>query len=130
MNRKHIFIFLIVLIIALKGQSKDNGQVIKGKIIDAVSQVPLPGASIVILESQPLVGTVTEAEGNFKLMNIAPGRYNLLVSFIGYENYLFREVLVGTGKEVVLNAGLKELPKEIDEVKVISRTSKELAVNP
>lgn len=130
MNRKHIFILLLVLIIASKGQSQGNGQVIKGIIMDAVSQVPLPGASIVILESQPIVGTITDGEGNFKLLNIAPGRYNLLVSYIGYENYLFREVLVGTGKEVVLNAGLKELAQQMDEVKVTSRTSKELAVNP
>jgi hypothetical protein len=130
MNRKQFFIGLLLLLTSFLGQAQSIGQVIKGKIVDAVSQVPLPGASIVIINSNPLTGTVTDAEGNFKLPHVAPGRYNLLVSFIGYENYLFREVLVGTGKEVVLNAELKELPREMDEVKVISRTSKELAVNP
>lgn len=110
--------------------AQQNSQVIKGKIVDAVSQTPLPGASVVILESNPTLGTITDSEGNFKLWNIKSGRYNLLVSFIGYENFLFREVLVGTGKEVVLNAGLKELSEEIDEVKVTARTSKEQAGNP
>ncbi|HET6558674.1 MAG TPA: TonB-dependent receptor [Prolixibacteraceae bacterium] len=130
MNRKQFFIGLLVLLTAFLGQAQSMGQVIKGKIVDAVSQVPLPGASVVIMDSNPLTGTMTDADGNFKLPRVAPGRYNLLVSFMGYENYLFREVLVGTGKEVVLNAGLKESAREMDEVKVISRTSKELAVNP
>jgi hypothetical protein len=130
MYRKQFFIFLSILIISLNGNAQQNGQVIKGKIVDAVSQSPLPGATIVILDSKPTLGTITDTEGNFRLWNIKPGRYNLLVSFIGYENFLFREVLVGMGKEVVLNAGLKELTEEIEEVKVTARTSKEQASNP
>ncbi|HZL09200.1 MAG TPA: carboxypeptidase-like regulatory domain-containing protein [Prolixibacteraceae bacterium] len=119
-----------LLIFTFSGFAHQNGQVIKGKIVDAVSQTPLPGASVVISESSPILGTITDAEGNFKLWNIKPGRYNVLVSFIGYENFIFREVLVGTGKEVVLNAGLKELPETIDEIKVTAQTSKEQATNP
>jgi len=130
MNRTQILILLIILIISIHGQAQQYGQVIKGKIVDAVSQTPLPGASIVISDSHPTLGTITDSEGNFKLWNIKSGRYNLLVTFIGYENFLFREVLVGTGKEVLLNAGLKELSEEIDEVKVTARTSKEQAGNP
>ena len=129
MNRTPFFIVLILLIISLNGHSQQNGQVIKGKIVDAVSQTPLPGASVVISDSNPTLGTITDAEGNFKLWNIKPGRYNLLVSFIGYENYIFREVMVGSGKEVILNTGLKELPEQIDEVKVTAGTSKEQAGN-
>jgi hypothetical protein len=130
MNRKQFLVLMGILVISMAGYTQQTGQVIKGKIVDAVSQTPLPGASVVILESNPLLGTITDSEGNFKLLNVKSGRYNLLVSFIGYENFLFREVLVGTGKEVVLNAGLKELSEEIDEIKVTARTSKEQAGNP
>lgn len=129
MNRTQFFILLSILILSLNGKAQQNGQVIKGKIVDAVSQTPLSGASVVISESNPKLGTITDSEGNFRLWNVKPGRYNISVSFIGYENYLFREVLVGTGKEVVLNAGIKELPEVIDEVKVMANTSKEQATN-
>lgn len=129
MNRTQFFILLSILILSLNGKAQQNGQVIKGKIVDAVSQTPLSGASVVISESNPKLGTITDSEGNFKLLNVKPGRYNISVSFIGYENYLSREVLVGTGKEVVLNAGIKELPEVIDEVKVMANTSKEQATN-
>lgn len=130
MYRKQFLIFLSIILISFSGVSQEKGQVIRGKITDAVSQMPLPGASVVLVDSNPTLGTITDAEGNFRLWNIKPGRYNILVNFMGYENYIFREVLVGTGKEVILNAGLKESPKEIMEVKVTARTSKEQAANP
>ncbi len=106
-----------------------DGQVIKGSVADAFSQEPLAGATVVIVGSSPQLGTITDENGNFRLWNIKPGRYNVLVRFMGYENYLFREVLVGSGKEVVLRAGLKELTEELDEVKITARTSKERPIN-
>jgi len=130
MNRKQIFILTVILIFSQFGWAQQNGQVIRGKIVDAFTQTPLPGASVVIQNSSPTLGTITDAEGNFKLWNIKPGRYNLLVSFIGYEDFIFREIMVGSGKELILNADLKEHAEQIDEVKVIARTSKEQAANP
>jgi len=130
MYRKQTILFLSLFIYVLAANSQDKGQIIKGKIVDAISQTPLPGASVVIVESSPKLGTITDGEGNFKLWNVKEGRYNLLVSFIGYESFIFREVLVGSGKEIVLNAGLKELAENIDEVKVTAGTSKEKAGNP
>jgi len=129
MNRKQFFILLTTLLIFLNGQAQQNGQVIKGKIVDAVSQTPLPGASVVIMDSNPKLGTITDSEGNFRLWNIKSGRYNLLVSFIGYDNFIFREVMVGSGKEVILNTGLVESSEKINEIKVSARTSKEEANN-
>ena len=126
MNRKQIFILSVFLTISLFV----NGQVIRGKIVDAFTQTPLPGASVVIQNSNPTLGTITDAEGNFKLWGIKPGRYDLMISFIGYEGFIFREILVGSGKEVILNAELKEQAEQIDEVKVTARTSKEQAANP
>lgn len=130
MYRKQFLLFLSFILISFSGISQDEGQVIRGKITDAVSQMPLPGASVVLVDSKPTLGTITDAEGNFRLWNIKPGRYNIMINFMGYENYIFREVLVGSGKEVILNAGLKESSEEIEEVKVFARTSKELAANP
>jgi len=126
MNRKQILIFSVFLTISLFG----NGQVIRGKIVDTFTQTPLPGASVVIQNSNPTLGTITDAEGSFKFWNMKPGRYNLLVSFIGYEDFIFREILVGSGKDVILSAELKEQAEQIDEIKVSARSSKEQAGNP
>ncbi|HBL76320.1 MAG: hypothetical protein A2W90_08275 [Bacteroidetes bacterium GWF2_42_66] len=109
--------------------AQNAGQVIKGKVTDVVTETPLPGATVVIQESDPQIGTITDENGDFRLWNIKPGRYNITIRFIGYENYIFREILVGSGKEVILNAGLKELTEQLDEVKIVARTSKEKPIN-
>jgi len=127
MNRK--LVILLILLCAQTAIWAQQGQVVKGRVLDAITQSPLPGASVVILGTNPQLGTITNEDGDFRLWNVKPRRYNILVSFVGYQNYLFREVLVGTGKEVVLNAALEELTKELNEVKVTARTSKELPIN-
>lgn len=129
MIKKLIFASFIAFSGSLFTKAQTGGQIIKGRIFDLVTEAPLPGATVVIQESKPQIGTITDENGDFRLWNIKPGRYNIAVSFIGYENYLFREILVGTGKEVVINAGLKELSEQLDEVKVVARTSKEKPIN-
>ncbi len=129
MIRKLFFAGIIIFLASQAILAQTGGQVIKGCITDMVTETPLPGASVVLLGSSPQVGTITDENGEYRLWNIQPGRYDIVVSFIGYENYLFREILVGSGKEVVLNAGLKELTEQLEEVKVVARTSKEKPVN-
>ncbi|MEN6453151.1 MAG: carboxypeptidase-like regulatory domain-containing protein, partial [Prolixibacteraceae bacterium] len=128
MIRKQFFIFLL-FIVQLQSWSQPGGQVIKGQVVDAVTQAPLPGASVVIMDQEPPLGTITDENGLFRLWKIKPGRYNILVSFIGYEDYVFREVLVGSGKEVVLNVSMTEVAEQLEEVKVTARTSKEQPMN-
>lgn len=122
-------VVLFFLVAGTEAWSQPAAQVIKGKVVDAVTQAPLPGASVVILGTEPQLGTITGENGQFRLWNVHPGRYDVWVSFVGYENYLFREVLVGSGKEVVLHAGLTELTEELGEVTITARTSKERPIN-
>ena len=129
MTRKLLLCTIFVLLLFSGIRAQSTGQVIKGKVTDAVTQVPLPGATVFIQGSNPQIGTITDENGDFRLWDIKPGRYNIAVSFIGYENYLFREIMVGSGKEVVLNAGLKESTEQLNEVKVVARTSKEKPIN-
>ena len=104
-------------------------QTIKGTVKDMDSQITLPGAAVIILDSEPLIGTVTDAEGNFRLTGIQVGRYNLQVSYIGYETAVISEVLVMSGKEVVLNVGLKESATNLQQVEVKAFSNKEQPIN-
>lgn len=128
MFRKLLF-FVFFLYGVLRSVAQPGGQLIRGQVVDGLTQAPLSGASVVILETEPQTGAMTDQNGSFRLPGIKPGRYNILVRFIGYENYLFREILVGTGKEVVLNAAMTEVAEQLEEVKVTARSSKEQPVN-
>ena len=105
------------------------GQPIKGVILDVDSQIPLIGANIIILETEPIVGTSSDFEGEFRLDNLKVGRYDLAIEYLGYEPRVLRQVLVTTGKEVYLNIALKEATLEMDEIVIIAKTNLERPLN-
>ena len=104
-------------------------QTIKGKVTDAEIQIPLPGASIMIVGSDPLIGTSTDVDGNFRLEKVPLGRYDIRISYTGYETYTVTELVVGSGKEVIINAGLKESVVSLDQVVVNAEADKKEPVN-
>ena len=119
-----LFLFSSFFIIA-----QNLTQTIKGKIIDNSSQEPLPSATIVILGTNPIIGTTSDMDGNFRLENVAVGRYDLKVSFIGYESVVKPEVIVTSSKEVILTIALTENAYSLDEIVIKPRVIKEKPIN-
>lgn len=104
-------------------------QTIRGNIVDKDALSPLPGATVVVLNTSPIIGTSTDANGDFRLENIPIGRYDIKVSFLGYEPYIIPEIMVGSGKEVVLNIGLKESYTTMKEVVIKGDIKKDEPLN-
>lgn len=59
--------------------------VLHGRVTDAQTNKPLSGASVYIPDSKS--GVITDADGNYTLSNIPPGRHLVEVSFIGYATW-------------------------------------------
>jgi hypothetical protein len=55
----------IFITISLKAQSIT--QTVRGKIVDQESNTPLPGANVAVIESDPMLGSVTDPDGNFRI---------------------------------------------------------------
>ncbi|MCH8331170.1 MAG: carboxypeptidase regulatory-like domain-containing protein, partial [Bacteroidetes bacterium] len=83
-------------------------QTIRGTVFDKALRFPLIGAHVIIVDSDPLLGSVTNTEGRFRIEDVPVGRYSVKINYIGYEDYYLNEYLVSSGKEVVLNAALQE----------------------
>ncbi|MEI7524752.1 MAG: TonB-dependent receptor [Mariniphaga sp.] len=83
-------------------------QVVRGRIIDKESKIPLPGVNILLLNSEPLKGTVTDKDGNFRMEKIVVGRQSFQISLIGYKPLLVASILVNSVKEIVLELELEE----------------------
>jgi len=49
-------------------------QTISGTVVDAITGFPLIGANIILVDSDPLVGTITDVNGNFLLPGVPLGR--------------------------------------------------------
>ena len=105
-------------------------QVIRGKVIDAESKSGLPGANVIVLNTDPLKGTVTNDKGDFILADVPVGRHTLKVTFMGYKPVTLPEIMLSSGKETMLNIELEEMVITAKEVEVKVTTDKDKPVNP
>lgn len=128
MNKKLIIAFgLLVALISLK--AKAQTQTVKGQILDAQAEYPLFGATVGLIGSEPYLGTVADMDGYFKLENVPIGRQTLIVQYLGYKNQTIPNVLVTTGKEVVLQIKLEESVESLEEIVVTADANKDLPIN-
>jgi hypothetical protein len=119
-----VFLFLFITVQLFAQQP---AQTIRGNVIDEASSVPLPYVSIGVQDTP--IGTVTDSLGNFIMKDIAVGRYNLLVSYVGYEPVVLKEIQVTSAREVVLNITMKESTTTLDEIVVRPKVNKEQPLN-
>lgn len=104
-------------------------QTVKGTVLDAQADYPIIGASVILLNSDPLKGAVTDLEGNFRLDGVPYGRQSIAVQYVGYKSVSLPNVLVTAGKEVVLNIKLEESVEKLNEVVITAKADKDLPLN-
>lgn len=75
-------------------------------------------ANILIMGTDPVLGTATELDGSFRIDNVPVGRHSLRITCLGYEDAAINELVVASGKEVVLNIKLQESLVTMSEVVV------------
>lgn len=127
--KKVIVITFLLGFIILRAQAQDFKQTVRGTIIDVDSEMPLIGAVVSIVGSNPLKGTASDVEGRFKLENVEVGRINLRVSYLGYESMSIPNVVVTSGKEVVLDLKMRESIIKMEEVVITGSQNKGEALN-
>jgi hypothetical protein len=102
---------------------------IRGTVADRSTQAPLAGATIILLNSDPLVGTTTDANGNFKLPNVPIGKRQLKVSYVGYVSFISEVLNVSSGKETIVAIPLEETMITGAEVEIKGDYRKYGAIN-
>ncbi|MDF2437086.1 MAG: TonB-dependent receptor [Bacteroidota bacterium] len=122
--------FLILFCLAVSfATAQTYTQTIRGRIIDADSKAEIIGANIVLLNSDTLIGSVTDVEGRFRLENVSVGRRAIKVTSIGYEEAVLNNIIVTSGKEVVLNIELREKVYTSEVVEITAEKDKTKANN-
>jgi hypothetical protein len=121
--------FIAWFAISIFASGQELTQVVRGQVVDAESQAPLAFASIAVITTDPIIGVITDDNGYFRLEEVPVGRHDLKVSFVGYENQIIPEVMVSTGKEIVLNIKLKEEISELKEVVIKANIQKDKPLN-
>lgn len=104
--RKIIFLVIGALMFLVRSyiaHCQPVTQTIKGLVTDSETHVPLSDAGVFIETRQGVLQATTDLNGRFRV-TISPGRVTVRISYLGYAEAVFRDVLVSTGKEVELNA--------------------------
>jgi hypothetical protein len=91
---------------------------IAGKVRDAKTNESLPGANIII--EGTTYGAAADNEGDYFIINVPPGIYNLKASMMGYEIYKITGVGVGIDKTTIINFSLNPTVIEGSEVVVVA----------
>lgn len=103
--------------------------VILGTVIDRSTQTPLAGATIILLDSDPLVGTTSGTNGKFRLAGIPIGYRQLKVTYVGYTPFITNPLTVSSGKETVVVIPLEETMITGAEVEIRGDYRKYEAIN-
>ncbi|WP_338869624.1 TonB-dependent receptor [Spirosoma sp. SC4-14] len=89
---KSFLLFITLLVGVLTNafaQKLTSKPEIRGTVVDSVSGKPLRLASVALQtarDSDYVTATVTDGDGRFRFRNLAPGKYRLLITFLGYRN--------------------------------------------
>ena len=118
--------YLLILFISFVSIAQNNKQNIRGIVIDKLSQTPLIGAKIQIINFEKQ--TLSDAKGNYILTEIAPDRYEVRVTFLGYKEVVIPNVIVTSGKEVILDISMEDEFKKLDDV-IIKTSNKAGTIN-
>ncbi len=99
-------------------QAQNIEQNIRGSLIDTESKVPLIGANVTVMTTDPIKGTTTDLDGNFIIENIPIGRHDIEISYLGYEPIFLSSIMLSSAKELVLNLEMEESTQMLETVEI------------
>ncbi|MCX6138723.1 MAG: TonB-dependent receptor [Ignavibacteriales bacterium] len=107
---------VILLLLTFGTISAQTGGKIAGQIRDVQTLEPLVGVNVLILGMG--LGATTDVEGNYFILNVPAGKYDLQSSMIGYQGVLQRDVVVNSNRTTAADFKLKSTVLEQEVVVV------------
>lgn len=79
---------------------------ISGKVVDSKNGQPLPGANVIVEGTSS--GAVADLNGDFFILNLAPGAYTLRAQMMGYETVRMQNVQVSVNRTTETKIRMKD----------------------
>ena len=106
-------LLLAMLLLSWVPNARGQGK-IAGSVTESGTGEDLIGVSILI--DGTTRGATTDADGNYVLLNLRPGSYSLIFSYVGYQRQTITGLTVSTGQTTRLDVEMVSAVLEADEV--------------
>ncbi len=116
-KRKTLFSLMAALLLPVLVFASTTGK-IKGKVVDRETNEPLPGANVLIVGTN--YGTATNLAGEFVILNVPVGIYELKASYIGYREVKIENIRVNSGLTTDFDFKLPSEALEVGAVTIIA----------
>ena len=115
-KRKIISILLLIVVIPCVLFAGTTGK-IAGVVIDKANGEPMIGVSVIVVGTS--LGAATDIAGEFSIISVPPGTYDIQVSFIGYKKMVLSQVRVFIDQTTRVNVNLEMEAVEVTEMVVV-----------
>ncbi|MGC6490551.1 MAG: TonB-dependent receptor [Flavobacteriales bacterium] len=119
-----IIFFLSFLVQQLSAQTVK----VYGQVTNSINNDPIPFANIIVDGTS--LGTTTDIDGNFELLDLSPGEYNFKCTYIGFDPNTKTEVQLSPNKSLRLDFSLTENAQIIEEVQITANTFNKTEESP
>lgn len=111
------------LILSVTSFAQSSLGSIEGKVIDQNGD-PIIGVNVVAVDpsTNQRRGAVTDENGNYKILSVPQGNYNVTASFIGYQSVENQNLRMGIGQTLRLDFTLRESTVELGEIMIVAET--------
>ena len=127
------FYALLLVLLAVPAAAQTGA--LTGRVVDVDSELALPTATVSLYtiagaDSTFVTGAAADIDGAFRVAGVAPGTYDVQVSFVGYDSQWLADVAVADGTTDLGTLGLAPSAEALEEVRVTAeRTQVETRID-
>ena len=113
----------LVMLVPATAWAQGTSGTIRGKVSDRSTNESLAAVNVFVLEADGTVtamGAFTNAEGEYVIINVPPGRYTLRATMMGYITYEYELMLVTVGVSTTMNFELESTVLDVGEVVTVT----------
>ncbi|MHB1687300.1 MAG: TonB-dependent receptor [Ignavibacteriaceae bacterium] len=113
MRKLLLFVFLSSILVSNHTFAGTTGK-LAGKVVDAKTKEPLPFAIVTIQGTS--LGGAADIDGNYVILNIAPGTYKVKAQYLGYRAVIVENVSISIDLTTRLDFSLSESAVQLQAV--------------
>ncbi len=107
-------VMALVFALPLQADAQSTTGKVSGRVTDAATGEPLPGANVVLEGTTR--GATTNVNGEYFIILVTPGRYSVAASIVGYQTIHQTSVAVQLDLTAIVNFELTETAEQLEDL--------------